>query len=170
MIIFQTAGSGDASGFRFDAHLLGDLGSVATTYRESDYIHRLNRTLQAEMRAVSAYRSVGLRLPEKLTDAFDGHQRAGRELVRLVIANRGVPEDRSALSFGLTRTVVQILSRVPSRLAERVTSQTLLRLETHLEESYQRLLEIAPARDRLVLNGLLQQAERFAGVLAEAER
>jgi hypothetical protein len=166
MIIFQTAGSGDASGFRFDALLLGDRAQV-TTFSDNDYVHRLNRTLQSEMRAVQAYQSAGDHQPD--TGALEAHQRAGRELVQLVIANRGIPEDRTALSLGLTRRFIQIATRVPSRIGARVTLNTLHRLETHLLDSYETLIKMAPSRDLGVLSDLLRETERRAEALAESD-
>ena len=47
MIIFQTAGGGDAGAFGLKGGLL-DARPPATTFRSNAYIHRLNRTLQAE--------------------------------------------------------------------------------------------------------------------------
>jgi hypothetical protein len=165
MIIFQTASS-DLTGLSLDASLLKSDFVPATTFRNNAYIHRLNRTLQAEMRALSAYRSLTDRdasvgVPaERLIAHVEGHQAAGKELVRLIIANRGVPEDRSALSFGLTRTLIHICSRVPVRLFERATLGTLATLEKQLVVSYRKLINEAPLRDVPVLEDLLTQTER----------
>lgn len=169
MIIFQTAGSGDAGSFRLNARLLGDRMPSATTFRSNDYIHRLNRTLQAEMRAISAYRGLNGREPDALELEAKAacHQLAGKELVRLIIANRGIPEDRSTLSLGLTKTFIQICNRVPSRLAERVTFTTLYKLECRLVGSYKKLVTVAPARDIAVLTHLLDRAERRSADLDE---
>lgn len=167
MIIFQTAGSSLTSGFRFDAHLLGDLSSQATTFRDNDYIHRLNRTLQAEMRAVAAYRSIARHLPEKLAIGLELHERSARSLVNLIIANRGIPEDRSALSFGLTRRFIQICARVPGRLTDLATVSTLHKLETHLIECYNKLLTLAPSRDLQALTQLLLHVERQEAALSD---
>lgn len=156
MIILQAAG-GDIS-LTFDgAQLLGDSPFLthATTYRDNSYIHRLNRTLQSEMRAISTYRSLQLSLGSPLalemTADFDcylsEHQDAGKELVRLIVLNRGIPEDRSILSLHLTGTFLQICSRVPSRLFVRVTLSTLAQVERHLLVQYDRLMQEAPGRD-----------------------
>lgn len=169
MIIFQTAGSSDAGSFRLNARLLGERMPSTTTFRSNDYIHRLNRTLQAEMRAISAYRGLDGRQPEKvaLDAATACHQLAGKELVRLIIANRGIPEDRSTLSFGLTRTFIQICARVPAPLGERVTLTTLHKLEGGLVNSYKKLVDVAPKRDLVVLNHLLDKAVRRSASLTD---
>jgi hypothetical protein len=158
MIIFQTAG-GDAGALGLKGGLL-DARPPATTFRNNAYIHRLNRTLQAEMRAVSAYRTL------KDRPAFDelaaGHQLAGKELVRLIIANRGIPEDRSALSLGLTRRFIHLCAALPSRLSGRVATSTLRQLERQLVVSYRKLMGLAPGCDLPILADLLKAAERQA--------
>ena len=171
MIIFQMATSGEVGGFTVGAALLPDFQPTATTFRSNDYIHRLNRTLQAEMRAISAYRAYASSLPTQtevpaagmtlLIDANGAeHQAAGRDLVRLIIANRGIPEDRSALSLGLTKTFISLCARVPTRFFERASVGTLSSLERHLKEQYARLLKNAPARDLGVLGELERQTIR----------
>lgn len=162
MIIFQTAGGGNAGSFGASAALLRERGApVATTFRSNEYIHRLNRALQAEMRAVSAYRGLGVRFDE----AHAAHQDSGKELVRLIIANRGIPEDRTALSFGLTRTLIHLCNAMPARLGERATLGTLQKIEGHLVQSYKKLQTMAPSRDRPILDELLARTERQANAL-----
>jgi hypothetical protein len=169
MIIFQTAGSGDTSSFGLGR---APLGAPATTFRSNAYIHRLNRALQAEMRAVSAYRSLDARgapvSGDFLDEAETGHQENGKALVRLIIANRGIPEDRSVLSLGLTRTFIQLCALVPSELSRRATQGTLRQLEKGLAGGYRKLLQAAPPRDAHVLEELLGSAERRAAELANA--
>jgi hypothetical protein len=167
MIIFQTAGSGDLGSLGLRRALAG-APVPATTFRNNAYIHRLNRTLQAEMRAVSAYRSSG---DETGSAAFldlaeTGHQDSGKALVRLIIANRGIPEDRSALSLGLTRTFIQLCALMPPALTRRMTHGTLKQLEKSLIASYKKLLAAAPNRDVHVLEELLDKSERLACTLA----
>src|SRR5262249_32611129 len=148
MIIFQTASGGDVGSLGL-RRALSHAQVPATTFRHNAYIHRLNRTLQAEMRAVSAYRSASSKSASArlLDDAETGHQESGKTLVRLIIANRGIPEDRSALSLGLTRTFIQLCTLVPTELSRRVTLGTLKQLEKNLIASYRKLLEAAPGRD-----------------------
>lgn len=163
------AATGEASGFTVAGALLPDYMPSATTFRSDAYIHRLNRTLQAEMRAISACRAYvsglaaikGEEALAPLVEANGGeHQLAGRELVRLIIANRGIPDDRSALSLGLTKTFISFCARVPSRIFERASLGTLASLEGHLKQQYERLLKVAPARDAHVLGDLARQAAR----------
>ncbi len=161
MIIFQTAGGG-AGGFTVGTTTIPEAYQPhATTFRSDEYIHGLNRTLQAEMRALSAYRAYAKSEPtsDHSLVMLEEHQAASRELVRLIVLNRGVPEDRSALSLGLTRTFIQICAAFPSRLLERATLSTLSSLERHLVARYQKILKDAPARDAPALEELLRQTE-----------
>ena len=162
MIMFQTAGTGYAPAFGLTTRL-GAL-TPATTYRSDAYIHRLNRALQAEMRAVAAYRSLRQGRPRPAFDHHgESHRLAAKELVRLVVANRGLPEDRSVLSLGLTRTFIQVCEALPSRLTERAATGTLRQLEQQLVTSYRRLLDVAPARDVPTLTRLLRSTLTQAG-------
>ncbi|TWW09796.1 hypothetical protein E3A20_10760 [Planctomyces bekefii] len=167
MIILQTAGSGNASGMGVGRGLLADLGGQVTTFEENDYIHKLNRTLQAEMHAVAAYRSLSSRPDTDSLSAQESHQRAGRELVRLIIENRGIPEDRAALSFGLAPRLIRLVVKVPSRFTDRMTLGTLSRVELQLIASYRKLMELAPSRDMQVLQELLACSESHLSALSE---
>ena len=166
MIIFQTAGGTGSVGL--EAGLLAGRMPDCTTFRSNSYIHRLNRTLQAEMRVLSAYCGLGEHptLGSDLATVTAGHQHAGRELVRLIIANRGIPEDKSALSFGLTKTLVQLCAAMPRGIAGRATRTTLVRLEQNLVTNYEKLLKVAPARDASSLAELLSQTKRHGETLA----
>lgn len=167
MIIFQTAGGGTGSMSLDSGILAGRSVPECTTFQTNDYIHRLNRTLQAEMRAVSAYGSLSDK-PE-LDAVTADHQHAGKELVKLIIANRGIPEDRGGVSFGLTRTFVQLCAAMPRGIAGRATRTTLVRLEQNLVASYQKLLTLAPARDSQTLGDLLSQTEKHAEAVVKIQ-
>jgi hypothetical protein len=161
MIIFQTAGCGCANGIKLGHGLLDAAEVSATTFRTNDYIHRLNRALQAEMRALSAYSSLvaGGADQASLDAGVTIHHGAGRELVRLIIANRGVPEERAALSFGLTRRLITFCNLVPTRLSEQVSFSTLRQLERLLLSHYQKLLTLAPPRDQEPIKQLLAKTQ-----------
>jgi hypothetical protein len=162
MIIFQTAGCGCANGLKINAGILDRGSAPATTFRSNDYIHRLNRTLQAEMRALSAYTSL-LSNPQDHADLVltaENHQLASRELIRLIIANRGIPEDRAGISLGLTRSLIRLCTLVPTRLTDKVSLSTLRRIEQGLVVRYEKLLKMAPTRDQEALLHLLAQTQQ----------
>ena len=162
MIIFQTAGCGCANGLKINAGILDRGSASATTFRSNDYIHRLNRTLQAEMRAVSAYASLLINPQDHANFGLtaENHQLASRELIRLIIANRGIPEDRAGISLGLTRSLIRLCTLVPTRLTDKVSLSTLRRIEQGLVVRYETLLKMAPTRDQEALLHLLAQTQQ----------
>ena len=174
MIIFQTVGGFSARGALVPGALLGTGEPPATTFRSNAYIHRLNRTLQAEHRANGAYAS--LKLPRhrsgavgregpKLARMGSDHQQATRDLVRLIVANRGIPEDRSALAVPIARGIIGVCNLVPSRLAQQASLRTLRQIEQRLATSYRELIAMAPGADIPLLTALLKRRERLAQVL-----
>ena len=158
MIIFQTVGCGCANGFKITAGMLENPDVSATTFRTNDYIHRLNRALQSEMRAYSAYNSLLTHTSDhsELECSAEQHQQSSRDLVRLIIANRGIPEDRAALNLGLTKGLIRLCTMVPTKLTERVSISTLKRVELSLVSQYRRLQKMAPPRDQEDLRRLLK--------------
>ncbi|MBM4252625.1 MAG: hypothetical protein FJ146_11690 [Deltaproteobacteria bacterium] len=164
MIIFQTVGCGCAGGLKISAGVLDGGDSSATTFRTNEYIHRLNRALQAEMRAYATYTG-SLAHPHDNHDwdqHADHHQQASRDLVRLIIGNRGIPEDRTALSLGLTEKLVKLCTMVPTKLTDKVSASTLRRMELGLVLRYRKLIKMAPARDRPDLQRLLKSTMQIA--------
>jgi hypothetical protein len=161
MIIFQTAGGGDAGSLGF-GDIFSESKAPSTTFRSNAYIHRLNRTLQAEMRAVSAYKAA-LRQLEidacQLADlAIPFHQGCAKELINLIISNRGIPEDKTALSIGLTRTLITACRAIPDPVAFKATIGTLRGIERHLVSSYKKLIDEAPRRDLPIIEELFKKA------------
>lgn len=171
MVILQTV-NGSNTGSTDIAAVLRRRSCKApyTTFHNSEYIHRLNRTLQAEMRALTGCRRLLNRQPAvaALHQAISDHDFAARELVRLVIANRGVPEDKSTLSFGLTKTLIGVCSAIPVRLFAKASFSTLVVLEKNLAHRYTRLLAAAPLRDQEMIANLKMLAEHHQTMLSEA--
>lgn len=170
MIIFQTAGSGEFGGMVLKGGLLLSSQPPSTTFRTNAYIHRLNRTLRAELRAVSAYAALARQKTmhsTKKSALLTDHQLASRELVRLVIANRGIPDDQPALQMGLTSTVIRFCRLAPPRLAQRAANGTMTQMERHLLINYRRLLRMAPPADIPVLAALIKRREQQAFAVGE---
>jgi hypothetical protein len=161
MIIFQTAGGGDAGSIGF-GDMFSDTNAKATTFRTNAYIHRLNRTLQAEMRAISGYKAALRQLEidacKLADDAVPMHQSCAKDLINLIILNRGIPEDKTALSIGLTRTFITACRAIPDPVAFKATIGTLRGIERHLVSSYKKLIEEAPRRDLPFIEELLRRA------------
>ena len=112
MIIFHAAGN-EISGSTFSTAFIGAGRTAPTTFRNNSYIHKLNRTLQAELRTVSAYSGVIKNQNNKPADysrTCQAHQKSGRQLVKLIIQNRGLPDDNPSISIGLTESWVKLCS------------------------------------------------------------
>ena len=160
MIILQTAGSGESSGI-LGSGLLNPLDQT-TTFRNNSYIHRLNRTLQAELRAVSAYDSASEMHGDSDTfsEAYTSHQYCGKQLIRIIIANRGIPEEKSSLSFGLTSRWVRLCSSIDFPLLAQTAKLTLTQIERNLQSNYDRLLLEAPVTDIALLEQLKRASQK----------
>ena len=170
MIILQTASGGDAGRMNLEALLHNRRHAPATTFRNDGYIHQLNRALQREMRTLAACHRQLTAYPglETLQQAITDHHMARQELIRLVIVNHGVPEDKTALSLGLTGTFIRVCSAIPVRWFERVSFSTLVALEKNLAAAYRRLLKQAPLRDQETLETLRQLATKHQTELTYA--
>lgn len=165
MIILQTAGSGN-SGSILGAGLLAPREQV-TTFRNNSYIHRLNRTLQSELRAVSAYNHVFFvnREPDLFQEASQVHQNCGKQLIRIIIANRGIPEEKSALSIGLTKHWFRMCASADQPFLERTALMTLNQIEKNLQINYDRLLREAPVSDIQLLEQLKRSSVKQSDLL-----
>jgi hypothetical protein len=161
MIILQTAGSGESGGI-LGSNLLANNLDQTTTFRNNSYIHRLNRTLQAELRAVSAYDCASDLQEDSDTyaQAYTTHQNCGKQLVRIIIANRGIPEEKSSLSFGLTRRWVRLCASIDLPILAQTAKLTLTQIERNLQSNYDRLLMEAPVTDIALLEQLKRASQK----------
>ena len=87
------------------------------------------------------------------------HQSAGKELVRLVIGNHGIPDDSPIISMGLTKTVMGICTHMPGGVNSRLSRRALLSLEKDLADRYASreayLQQVQEAAEALVQDQLL---------------
>jgi len=173
MIIFQTAGGGDTGSLGF-GDIFSESKSSSTTFRSNSYIHRLNRTLQAEMRAISAYKAALHQLEidacQLADSAIPFHQGCAKDLVNLIILNRGIPEDKTALSIGLTRTLITACRAIPDPVAFKATIGTLRSIERHLVSSYKKLVAEAPRRDLAAIEELLSRSIKSSQTIENYKR
>ncbi len=160
MIILHTATNPNINvNIKLTGRLLS--GVPPTTFRNNSYIQRLNRTLQAELRTITAYSGVIRTTPAKTIydKSCESHQRNGRQLVKLIVQNRGIPDDHSPLSSGLTEKWVKICSYLSPSLRQKTTNLTLEQLEQHLLVNYNSLIAEAPLRDAELLMELNRIAQ-----------
>lgn len=156
MIIFQTA-SGSNGGGIIHAGLFDKV--TCTTFKSSEYIHNLNRTLQSEMRAIATYQNSSASGEPNCSDKAAEHQHCARELVRIIIANRGIPEDATVLKNALLPPLVKAYKAFPDQLQKQMLLRTLLQIEKRLHSKYESLIDQAPSRDRLDIRALANKSE-----------
>jgi len=127
----------------------------ATTFRNNSYIHCLNRTLQSELRLKATY--AGLTPhdhPSNYTSLQDKHHANSQKLIRLIILNRGIPEESAPFSVGLSRKLGQFCKNIPQALGQSATKLTVQQLLTNLKHNYDRLILEAPYKDLETIKAL----------------
>lgn len=137
------------------------------TYNDSPYVHALNRTLQLEQAAISLYSARIRSRHQDHYSAFDQerhsfHHNSYRQLVRLIFAQRGLP-DSDPISFtAVTSTLaVQFARWMPEALNSPMLLASAHHLEAVLIKRYDALLKIAPESDQEILRKLSQQTRDF---------
>lgn len=128
---------------------------LSTTFRRNAYIDRLNLTLQIETITARSYQACRRR-KEKAAQ-IEQHFSASKALVRLIIENRGVPEDRPFFRLELTPFFVRASDSLPCFINPK--RWLFWRLEARLVRAYAALLRIAPAKDQEILRDLEAKAK-----------
>ncbi len=135
----------------------------ATTFRDSPYIHALNRALKDEIEACAIYAQlmrldpVAIHARVDVATGFENHQGAGKELIKLIIAHRGLPDDQGSFSLGLARRILRICDVAPVGVSRRLSATTIKQMELRLINRYEELLALAPQSDIAILEDLLGQ-------------
>lgn len=153
------------------SEVLGLPGS-AETYEDSPYIRRLNALLAKELAAVDVYSKFEHDQSLAQLKYHEAHQEAGRLLVRLVVANRGLPADRAqGMASSITLVVLEVCGVLPlTGASRRLLLRQLTRLETQLSDDYASLHPAAPLGDAEVLRHLGEKAAaRAAAILAQLQ-
>lgn len=139
------------------------------TYNDSPYVHELNRALQLEQAAVAIYAAKQRgqdQDPITQDDARERtncHHHALRQLVRIIFAQRAIPDSDPASFTALTSTIAAKASRwIPSPVKTPVLDLSAHRIEAALLRRYEALIGIAPPADTEVLKNLLEQARDFS--------
>lgn len=141
----------------------------AFNYNDSPYIHALNRALQLEHAAVAIYAAKQRsshhlnRSGATAIDRTSVHHTALRQLVRLIFAQRGLPDSDPAGITAMTGTVAARVSRyMPHIVQDPVLGVSAQRIELALARRYRQLLSIAPDADRTLIATLLEQVCEFS--------
>lgn len=132
------------------------------TYNDSPYVHGLNRTLQLEQAAIALY-TARIRAGQDFSTANACHHHAYRQLVRLIFAQRGLPDSDPVSFTAVTTTLAARASRwIPGAVHTTVLDAGAHRIESALWDRYSALLLIAPDYDRKVIEELLEQTRDFS--------
>jgi hypothetical protein len=150
----------------------GRPGSGGFTYNDTPYIHALNSALQLEHAAVAIYLAKQRtsyqikRSGASAIDRTDRHHAALRQLVRLIFAQRGLPDTDPAGLAAMTGTVAARVSRyMPTIVQDPGLGVSAQRIELALARRYRQLLELAPESDRVLIHDLLDQVSEFSSSL-----
>jgi hypothetical protein len=156
----------------FDSLRTGQLYSQNVgrfTYNDSAYVHALNKTLELEQAALAIYsartreQTTENELSSAIQERFSCHQLAYRQLVKIIFAQRGLP-DSDPLSFtAITSTfAIRIGKWMPRNIQSPVLGLTSQRVEAGLVRRYTQLLKLAPIYDQEILGLLFQQSRDFS--------
>lgn len=143
---------------------------AAFNYNDTPYVVALNRALQLEHTAVAIYAAKQRRPGDSdgragasAVDRTDCHNKALRQLVQLIFAQRGLPDSGPAGITAVTGTVAARVSRfMPSLVQDPMLGVSAQRVEYALARRYRQLLDLAPETDREIINSLLRQTLTFS--------
>jgi hypothetical protein len=132
------------------------------TYNDSPYVHALNRALQLEQAAMYLF-NARLRAGEDCNSIVAFHHYAYRQLVRLIFAQRGLPDSGPATFTAVTTTLAARVGKwMPEGVQHSLFDLSAARLTQSLISRYESLLEIAPPADVEAIEELLQQTRDFS--------
>ncbi len=139
--------------------------SYSTLFENNSYLRLLNKLLQLELQLVELYkRAEACYDSEQAMDIRESHRLQARNLVNLIVYNRGIPEEKG---FSLTPEIGMLahgLGRHLGRsMAQRTSRMTCLHLERMLQRRYNAAIAEAPYADRSILQDHLK---RSAGTIA----
>jgi hypothetical protein len=142
-----------------------------TLFHDDEYTRLLNHLLALELGTVDLYRRCHVKFYQvDITRLEQAHQTAAKNLVNLIVANRGIPKKAG---LALPTEISIFATRVTNRLGERVAFQTsrkiCLGLERYLRRKYHSALEVAPCRDYAVLNHLIHTTKSHILLLEQSE-
>lgn len=128
--------------------------SYASLFENNHYIRLLNQLLQLELGSIELYMSCQRELAEfKLENLAEGHRRQAKNLVNMIINNRGIPlKSGFAFSSELSLIASRIGRHLPSSVARRTCLTSCIQLEKAIRRRYHQALSEAPYRDRELLS------------------
>ena len=132
------------------------------TYNDSPYIHALNRSLQLEQAAIALY-SARIRAGQDFNSRNSCHYFAYRQLVRIIFAQRGLPDSDPVSFTAVATTLTAKASRwLPGAVHSSILDAGAYRVEHALSKRYKSLLALCPQCDRDLIEELYQQTRDFS--------
>lgn len=133
----------------------------STLFENNSYLRMLNKLLQLELGSIEMYRRCSECLGmENVETTIEAHRQQAKNLVNLIVFNRGVPEEKG---FSLSPEIGMLAHSLGRQLgrswAHRTSHVTCLHLERMLQRRYRAALAEAPYTDR----GILQDHAKRTG-------
>lgn len=131
-----------------------------TTFNDSEYVQRLNVALQLETLAVKVYSQLQKLDEPAAMERSCLHQHSSRQIIRMVIAQRGVPEERpTSLLTLIQAAALQAVELMPSNVQKRLLGRMGVRLARQLKRTYLNLIPIAPPQDVETIRDLMTHCD-----------
>ncbi len=126
-------------------------------YSDNEYTRFLNQILALELGATHLFQLCNQRhVASWDTCLYEDHLSSAKEINRLIILNRGIPnQDGMALSAEVSMMLTRLSSHLSDRLARQTARKLAVTLERILRRRYHKAIQLAPFRDRETLNHLL---------------
>lgn len=140
----------------------------ATLFRDDRFIRILNQLLQTELGAAQTYRLLARNGISLGHDLYDSHRYAARQLVNLIVANRGLPEENSlSLPAELSAALVRISRLMPGRMGQKAAVSGCEAVESWLLERYRAAIRLSRNGSKAPLGELAQETIEHLRLLRE---
>lgn len=142
----------------------------STLFENNSYLRMLNKLLQLELGAIEMYSRCRDCLDSDQVEAtIETHRQQAKNLVNLIVYNRGIPEERGfSLSPEIGFLAHELGRRFGRSWAQRTSHMTCLHLERMLERRYASALSEAPYPDRGILQDHAKRTGNHIAWLTEA--
>jgi bacterioferritin (cytochrome b1) len=144
----------------------------STLFENNSYLRMLNKLLQLELGSIEMYRRCSgcLQIEDQsIIDVIEAHRQQAKNLVNLIVYNRGIPEEKG---FSLSPEIGMIAHGLGRHLgrswAYRTSHGACLHIERMLERKYAAALAEAPYGDRGILNDHAKRTSNHIDWLATA--
>lgn len=143
----------------------------STLFENNSYLRMLNKILQLELGSIEMYsRCINCLGVEDVEATIEAHRQQAKNLVNLIVYNRGIPEEKG---FSLSPEIGMLAHGLGRHLgkawAHRTSHVTCLHLERMLQRRYTAALSEAPYADRAILQDHAKRTGKHIAWLTEAK-